>query len=611
MHRQIAGKLTGPVTKWIVLARLDRPGSWSGYLGAKLADVQNNEAVVLAARVGGVDQGRRRALRRRSTPTTSRRWSSTSASGGLTEDDLAAIDEQGAGDRPDRRRHRRGRAHAQRRGRDPGTGCRSDLVSEDGEVAITSLHVQLRQGRLERDPGRRRRDPRHRRDRRRRRAPGRLRRPGRRLRRGLRGHRHAPWSLITLLVVILILLITYRSPILWILPIFSVVVAYIVAGGVVYLLAKYADLDGQRPEPGILQHPGHRRRHRLRAAARRPISRGAAPPRGPARGDGVRAAPGGAGHPGQRRDGRRRPAVPVPRRPQLDRGPRSGAGRRRRRDLPGHGHAAARPAGDLRALDLLAEAPDVRLRRAHHDRLLGPRRSADRASARARSGSSPPWCSWRSAASACSSSTPPACRPRTPSPRSSTRSRARSCWSSTACRTTPTPSRSSTNDDQLDGGRARRSRTSRASVSPTDPTPTRRRPRSTSRRRSSEDIASTAAFDIVEATRDAVHAVDGADALVGGGSAFYLDTKTASIRDNKVIIPLVLLVVFLILMLLLRALSGAADPDRDGGPVLRGRAGDLGAAVRVRLRLRRVRSRRSRCSRSCSWSPWASTTTSS
>ena len=68
------------------------------------------------------------------------------------------------------------------------------------------------------------------------------------------------------------------------------------------------------------------------------------------------------------------------------------------------------------------------------------------------------------------------------------------------------------------------------------------------------DISSTQAFDIVEATRDAVRGVDGADALVGGGAAFYLDTKTASIRDNKVIIPIVLIVVFLILVGLLRSL---------------------------------------------------------
>ena len=43
-------------------------------------------------------------------------------------------------------------------------------------------------------------------------------------------------------MVILILLITYRSPILWILPIFCAAVANTMAGGVVYLLAKYADL---------------------------------------------------------------------------------------------------------------------------------------------------------------------------------------------------------------------------------------------------------------------------------------------------------------------------------------------------------------------------------
>ncbi|WP_028651275.1 MMPL family transporter [Nocardioides halotolerans] len=69
------------------------------------------------------------------------------------------------------------------------------------------------------------------------------------------------------------------------------------------------------------------------------------------------------------------------------------------------------------------------------------------------------------------------------------------------------------------------------------------------------DISSTAAFDIVEDTREAVHGVDGADALVGGGSAFYLDTKIASDRDNRVIIPIVLVVVLFILVGLLRAVA--------------------------------------------------------
>ena len=68
------------------------------------------------------------------------------------------------------------------------------------------------------------------------------------------------------------------------------------------------------------------------------------------------------------------------------------------------------------------------------------------------------------------------------------------------------------------------------------------------------DPASQPAYDLVEAARDAVHPIEGADALVGGFSAIYLDTKIASTRDDLVIIPIVLLVVFLILILLLRAL---------------------------------------------------------
>ncbi len=67
------------------------------------------------------------------------------------------------------------------------------------------------------------------------------------------------------------------------------------------------------------------------------------------------------------------------------------------------------------------------------------------------------------------------------------------------------------------------------------------------------DISSSTAADTVEASRDAVHGVEGAEALVGGGSAFYLDTKIASERDSWVIMPLILTVVLLILMGLLRA----------------------------------------------------------
>lgn len=69
-----------------------------------------------------------------------------------------------------------------------------------------------------------------------------------------------------------------------------------------------------------------------------------------------------------------------------------------------------------------------------------------------------------------------------------------------------------------------------------------------------EDVSSPQAFDLVRDARAAAHAVPGAEAKVGGGAALYLDTKIASDRDNRVIIPIVLVVVFLILMLLLRAL---------------------------------------------------------
>ncbi|TIC84326.1 MMPL family transporter [Nocardioides sp. GY 10127] len=67
------------------------------------------------------------------------------------------------------------------------------------------------------------------------------------------------------------------------------------------------------------------------------------------------------------------------------------------------------------------------------------------------------------------------------------------------------------------------------------------------------DPAAASTFETVSAARDAAHAVD-ADALVGGWAAVYADTKEASNRDTAVIIPVVLAVVLLILVLLLRSL---------------------------------------------------------
>src|SRR4051794_31891396 len=44
MHRQIAGKLTSPVTKWVVAVLALAAFLPMAYLGSKLTDVQDNEA---------------------------------------------------------------------------------------------------------------------------------------------------------------------------------------------------------------------------------------------------------------------------------------------------------------------------------------------------------------------------------------------------------------------------------------------------------------------------------------------------------------------------------------------------------------------------------------
>jgi RND superfamily putative drug exporter len=114
----------------------------------------------------------------------------------------------------------------------------------------------------------------------------------------------------------------------------------------------------------------------------------------------------------------------------------------------------------------------------------------------------------------------------------------------------------------------------------------------------------------VKQARSAVHAVPGSDALVGGATAFLLDVEKASSRDNLVIIPIVLLVVLLVLMVLLRAVT--APLILVATVVL-----SFGAALGISSLLFKYvfgfaePTRRSRCSCSCSWSRWASTTTSS
>lgn len=121
---------------------------------------------------------------------------------------------------------------------------------------------------------------------------------------------------------------------------------------------------------------------------------------------------------------------------------------------------------------------------------------------------------------------------------------------------------------------------------------------------------SEAAKHTVERVRDAVHDVPDADAQVGGGTAALLDMDAATTHDNLVIIPAVLVVVLLILCALLRALIA---PLLLIGTVVLSFAAALGASAFAFRHIFDYAGEATDfpCSSSCSWSPSASTTTSS
>ncbi|MGZ8177421.1 MMPL family transporter [Williamsia sp. SKLECPSW1] len=65
--------------------------------------------------------------------------------------------------------------------------------------------------------------------------------------------------------------------------------------------------------------------------------------------------------------------------------------------------------------------------------------------------------------------------------------------------------------------------------------------------------ASDGAFDSVETMRDRLADISGADALVGGSDARALDTRNAAADDRVLVIPLILAVVLIVLYVLLRS----------------------------------------------------------
>ena len=72
------------------------------------------------------------------------------------------------------------------------------------------------------------------------------------------------------------------------------------------------------------------------------------------------------------------------------------------------------------------------------------------------------------------------------------------------------------------------------------------------------DPYSTEAFDQIPHLRDVAKEAGGQDVLIGGPTAESYDYRTSAARDNKVIIPIALVVVFLILAFLLRSLLAPA-----------------------------------------------------
>ncbi|GAB3199588.1 MMPL family transporter [Nocardioides hungaricus] len=544
MHRQIAGRLTGPVTKWLVLLFWIVAVVVLGSLSAKLADVQNNEASTWlpgSAESTEVSQELSSTIDPDDIPTLV----VYSRDGGLTDADKAQIDEQAA-ELGDIDGVVEGTVLTPAQAAQAGFGGYSD----DGVVAVTALTFNFGSNGWSDIPG----------------AADEIRDVARidGVTVNLAGYggqaadaaevfEGVDTTLIlgALIVVIVILLFTYRSPILWILPIFSVVVAYFVSGGVVYLLAKYADLtvNGQSQAIlGILVIGAGTDYALLLVARYREELR---------RHDNRHEAMAFALH-------RAAPAILA---------------------------SAATVAVGMLCL-LLADLNSTAG--------LGPVNAVGIAVTFLVMVTLLPallvifgrWIFWPKR---------PAFGSREPN--------VTGLWSRLGGAIAPRPRRvwltttflllvaclgvlkidaggMSTEDtytkelDAIKGqkvlaahGMVDNSNTVQvvvntdaadaavqavAGIDGLGPT-TEPQPISGSRSYFEApieaDISSATAYDAVAATRDAVHGLDGADALVGGGSAFYLDTKAAANRDNKVIIPTVLLVVLLILIFLLRALA--------------------------------------------------------
>lgn len=237
MHRQIAGKLTGPITKWIVLvAVLLIAGGLSSFAG-KLIDVQNNETeswLPESAESTKAFDKLNQFQDEYDVGTIVVYYKES----GLSEADLAAIEEHATEIEaidPD------AITEVMTPDRAAEAGVPTPFVSDDGQVAMLQFTVNYGDKLWEELPDLKKEidditaiDG----------VDNYLAGAG-----GQSADAATVFStgdanllMITLGVVILILLVSYRSPVLWLLPIFSAVVGLGASMGVLYLLAKNTDL---------------------------------------------------------------------------------------------------------------------------------------------------------------------------------------------------------------------------------------------------------------------------------------------------------------------------------------------------------------------------------
>lgn len=251
MHLAIAGKLTGPITKWLVLAAGLLILVVASGFAMKLTDVQNNEASSWLP-----DTAESTKALTKLAPFQDQNDIPTIVvyhrPSGLTDADFAAIADQateigaikgavpGANGQP-----------TVGFPTDAASGQQSGLVSSDGTVATSVVTFNLGKDGWNKLPD----------------VADQIRDiatidgvtvhlagPGGQAADAAEAFGGIDGTLLysALAVVIVILLFTYRSPTLWILPIFSAVVSLQAAEAIIYFLAKYADLTVNGQSQAIL-----------------------------------------------------------------------------------------------------------------------------------------------------------------------------------------------------------------------------------------------------------------------------------------------------------------------------------------------------------------------